>query len=679
MANLIRWLFASFAIAAIAGCTAINDADDFVIDPPAMERDELTPDCRGSGVASQCVEGNVRQLCSGTGAWENAGPACTLGCAEGACYDCTPGTGLCAGSGRNRLRCSEAGRWVNVEPCAVDAPHCVEGECFACSALERTCRDGIPQGCGPDGRWRPEPACPEGQGCVPETGECRACALGELRACRNALGNCAAGVSTCEPDGSWSACNVTPQEDRCDLPGDDGDCDGTPNSPVGGCDIACSADVRCGPAADVGICRTGISRCVDGVLGQCEGAIGPQPRDCTSREDNDCNAVPDYLDETCACDPSDAAPKPCPSSPYDDAGICESQVRTCRLAPGGTTSYWSECSGGVGPQARDCRSHDDNDCDGIPDDESPSCECAPGTSRPCSAGGCDDGVQRCVTSEGGEATYWSECELSTRWLFTAPELLSGLELSGDLWGPAVLPDGSRLLLSASDPEHIYIADHLDGASYGPAALLAGVNGSTTEGTPFVTASGRALYFDSRRRAGNGRDIWRAAATATGWGSAELVPSVNSSAHDQNAWVSPDERLIVFNSDRGGDMDLWAAVWSGSGLGAPLPLDELNSGAADEGPTLTRDGLAVFFASNRSGGSGGLDIWVATRRSVEDPFSSPISLGGVNSDADELDPALGPDGRELFFSSSRGGSYQLYRALRSCDPTAAFSNADEAAQ
>jgi Tol biopolymer transport system component len=190
----------------------------------------------------------------------------------------------------------------------------------------------------------------------------------------------------------------------------------------------------------------------------------------------------------------------------------------------------------------------------------------------------------------------------------------------------------------------------------------------------VTASAQALYFDSRRRAGGGRDLWRAPATAAGWGPAELVPNVNSSANDQNAWVSPDERLLVFNSDRGGGIDLWASVWSGGSFGAPFALSALNSDASDEGATLTRDGLTVFFASNRPGGNGGLDMWVAVRASLDAAFSTPVNLGAINSDGDELDLALGPDGQELFFSSSRDGTYQLYRATRGCDAAATASTA-----
>ena len=147
-------------------------------------------------------------------------------------------------------------------------------------------------------------------------------------------------------------------------------------------------------------------------------------------------------------------------------------------------------------------------------------------------------------------------------------------------------------------------------------------------------------------------------------------TINSFADDQNPWVSADERLIVFDSNRrGGAADLWAATGDGVDFGVPFALEELNSPVSDEGATLTRDGRTVFFASNRDGGEGGLDVWMATRGSVGEAFSSPENLGStINSPDDELDLALGPDGQELFFTSSRGGrGYQLFRARRGCEP------------
>jgi hypothetical protein len=273
-------------------------------------------------------------------------------------------------------------------------------------------------------------------------------------------------------------------------------------------------------------------------------------------------------------------------------------------------------------------------------------------------------------SANRDATFWGECELASDWTFVSPEPLTGLDLEGDLWGPALFDEGRRLAFSAGDPEHIFLARRSDGAVFDGPSLLGTISGGQTDGTPFVSVSGERLYFDSRRAGTNGRDLFRATGALGQWTSPVPLTTVNSFADDQNPWVSADERLIVFDSNRrGGAADLWAATGDGTDFGVPFALEELNSSASDEGATLTRDGRTVFFAFNRDGGEGGLDVWMATRASTSEAFSAPEHLGSpINGPADELDLALGPDGQGLFFTSSRdGGQYRLFRARRGCEP------------
>jgi Tol biopolymer transport system component len=78
--------------------------------------------------------------------------------------------------------------------------------------------------------------------------------------------------------------------------------------------------------------------------------------------------------------------------------------------------------------------------------------------------------------------------------------------------------------------------------------------------------------------------------------------------------------------------------------------ELNTPALEGCPIQSPDGLSLFMASNRPGGKGGLDIWMATRRSTSAPWGAPQNLGEpVNSAADDFCPTpVGTKG--LFFVS-----------------------------
>jgi len=71
------------------------------------------------------------------------------------------------------------------------------------------------------------------------------------------------------------------------------------------------------------------------------------------------------------------------------------------------------------------------------------------------------------------------------------------------------------------------------------------------------------------------------------------------------------------------------------------------------PTFTTaDGLELYlyFGISRPDGYGGYDIWVKRREKIDDDWGPAINLGPtVNSEFDELCPAVSPDGLELYFS------------------------------
>jgi Tol biopolymer transport system component len=113
---------------------------------------------------------------------------------------------------------------------------------------------------------------------------------------------------------------------------------------------------------------------------------------------------------------------------------------------------------------------------------------------------------------------------------------------------------------------------------------------------------------------------------------------------------------------------------GKAVAAPLHFSQpMNLGAPvntefnEWNPYITPDGLTLYFESDRPGGSGQEDIWVSTRASVNDPFGTPVNLGGaINTALSEFTPALSSDGKTLLFAAERPdgfGSDDIYVSTR----------------
>jgi Tol biopolymer transport system component len=88
------------------------------------------------------------------------------------------------------------------------------------------------------------------------------------------------------------------------------------------------------------------------------------------------------------------------------------------------------------------------------------------------------------------------------------------------------------------------------------------------------------------------------------------------------------------------------------FGTPTNLGPgINTLGFDGGPSLSADGLSLFYISERDGGSGGGDIWMATRPTPSASFAAPGNLGStVNSPGDEGAPSISHDGLSLYFDT-----------------------------
>ncbi len=198
-----------------------------------------------------------------------------------------------------------------------------------------------------------------------------------------------------------------------------------------------------------------------------------------------------------------------------------------------------------------------------------------------------------------------------------------------------------------------------------------VNSSTYDGCASISADGLTLYFSAYNRPGGqgGSEIWMTARATTedDWSTpVNLDVPVYSGKHEWSQSISADGLTFYFGSRRSGgsgDFDLWVTTratidddWSTSvNLGATV-----NSSAEDFAPSISADGNTLFFELGRPSGLGDSDIWMTKRNTAEGDWTTPVNLGPeVNTSYDEFAPSISADGSTLYFCSNRPGGLGDY--------------------
>jgi hypothetical protein len=288
----------------------------------------------------------------------------------------------------------------------------------------------------------------------------------------------------------------------------------------------------------------------------------------------------------------------------------------------------------------------------------------------------------CATFAPGDAAAQQAFPLFGDW--TAPNKLGEPVNSPDEEsGPAISDNSTTLYfnrnpnLAGVDVDEDLFVSHRGRPrdAWGAPAPLVTINTPTFhERNAALSPDELLLFFSSDRNvdgAGNpvgfgGLDLYssrRARGTGdSGWTPpVNLGPNVNGPANEVGPAFLENEggvAALYFTSTRRANADIYRSVVTFAQDGSPSVsppsfVAELNSATEDARPALRKDGLEVIFHSRRPP-SFGRDLWVSTRATVLDPWSSPIQLSPVNSSDNDLQANLSDDGETLFFSSNRSG-------------------------
>jgi hypothetical protein len=282
-------------------------------------------------------------------------------------------------------------------------------------------------------------------------------------------------------------------------------------------------------------------------------------------------------------------------------------------------------------------------------------------------------------------------------LLMAPVGVAGASYGS--WGPAVAepgvntaaaegcpiesPDGLSLYIASNraggtgtpDPNDIWVFRRasVDGPWGAARNLGAPVNSTFADYCP-TPLRGKGLLFVSNRPGGcGGGDIYLGRLNrAHGWSIRHLGcdatgsgPNFPGGEFGPSLVHTAEGTFLYFSSDGhdvGGDQDIYMSRRLADGSFAPaVAVAELNTAAHDFMPNIRKDGLEMVFNSNRAGGFGGQDVYVSTRASTSQPWSTPVNLGpNVNTAGNETRSSLSWDGSRLHF----GRDGDIYVSTRS---------------
>jgi len=211
----------------------------------------------------------------------------------------------------------------------------------------------------------------------------------------------------------------------------------------------------------------------------------------------------------------------------------------------------------------------------------------------------------------------------------------------------------------------------------PTNLGSTINSLHSDYPASFSSDGLEMYFDSNRSGGrwDSYDIYvsRRPTTDDAWGTpVKLGPPVSSSSVDFNPIISTDGLSLYFSSFRAGgygSLDIWVATratvsdpWSETWNLGPT----INTSQDDDAASISCDGLVLYFRRKPPPNGPG-DIYMSTRQTTNDAWGESVNLGPtVNSSSSDGYPRISANGLSLFFESNRPGgfgNYDLYMMTR----------------
>ena len=197
-------------------------------------------------------------------------------------------------------------------------------------------------------------------------------------------------------------------------------------------------------------------------------------------------------------------------------------------------------------------------------------------------------------------------------------------------------------------------------------LTGTVNTTSNEASPFITKSGKTMYYTANlkkgRRINENLSILRATKKNGIWQNVENLSMNDEKYSNGQAVLNDTETIMYFVSDRDSDIDdtdiYTVTIHPDGSFGAPKKLgNRINTLKKEVSPIITKNN-ELYFSSNGHGGFGGLDIFYID---LNEPDAKAINLGGaINSTADDFSFSMMREKPSKgFLSSNKEGNLNIY--------------------
>jgi hypothetical protein len=182
------------------------------------------------------------------------------------------------------------------------------------------------------------------------------------------------------------------------------------------------------------------------------------------------------------------------------------------------------------------------------------------------------------------------------------------------------------------------------------------NQNVFESCPVYSFSGDTLFFTSALA---GIHIFRTCRTSSGWTQPEQlnipVPSGYSMSLEFSIARNGTIYFALVNVSLNDYGDIYKSRCVNGIYQTPENLGpDINSDTSDINPCIDPDEKFLIFVSNRTGGYGIHDIYISKRK-PDSLWANPINLGPtVNQNFEDVFPNITPDGLYFFFNTARSG-------------------------